>query len=114
MRSFFFLPVVTAFLFFMGCSHTTIFEKDDGSFSLVTNAATESHAVSAANDEAREHCEKLSKRMVVVNQSSSYHGADKTAKAVIGVVSMIGNKNGAYHDGSTTDDYKVDMNFKCK
>jgi len=106
------LQAVFMVLVLAGCASTTVFENEDGSYSLVTTSSSESYAVSEAKEDAEEKCQKLGKKFVLVDKKTTYQGADKTAKAVVGAVGVMTGKG--YHDGSRHDDYKVEMKFKCK
>lgn len=95
-----------------GCASTTVLPREDGSYSLVASSYSADSAISAAQDDAIEHCRRLGKSMVVVRYESRYNGADKNAKAVIGAVGVMTGRY--YGDGSRMDDNQVEMHFKCQ
>ncbi len=96
---------------------TRIFPKEGGNYMMVASGPSESDAFDESLKRSQEHCEKMGKHFVMVDQKSEYQGADKTAKTVAGVATALFASGGPTHTtgrGDTNDDYKITMNFKCQ
>ncbi len=96
---------------------TRIFPKEGGNYMMVASGPSESDAFDESLKRSQEHCEKMGKHFVMVDQKSEYQGADKTTKAVASVANTLlsgGNHTYTVGQGNTNDDYKITMNFKCQ
>lgn len=96
-----------------GCAHTHVFAQTDGTFLMIASSDTEARAYSAAQKKSQEHCEDLGKRFLMVSQRSSYQGMEKNTKAIINTFGVVAERPDVYGATSSTDDYKVEMTFKC-
>ena len=99
-----------------GCASTngTVMPKGDGTYHLVTQAATERAAMKMAQADAELTCKKdyRSKRYVMLDHNSEYIGikvnkGNSTASSIAAnVVEFAGRMNNA-------ENYKVEMEFRC-
>lgn len=111
---------VSSLICLAACASTRIIPKEDGSYLMVATSHSDGAAYDAALEKANEHCAKMGKQFAMVDTNSKYQGVDKTAKAVVGAVGQIIRPNNTPQYGhptatdSTADDYKVEMNFRCK
>ncbi len=102
-------------LFLVSCSSTRIFPQEDGSYLMVATSSSDSRAHDAALEKSTEHCQTMGKSFVLVKNNSTYQGVDKNAKMVVGAINAFARpKNGHINDGSNSDDYKVEIVFRCK
>lgn len=111
-------------LVLVSCASTEIFEKADGNYSLIAHSFSESYAFSAAKEDGQKHCQALGKKFALVDQKTRYQGLDKNVKAGLGIVNSViqlhtnnsnnSNNSNTYGDGSSGDDYRVEITFTCK
>ena len=104
--------ITTFFAFIAGCASTTVFPEGDGKYSLVTTSSSEGYALKEAKKKAMEHCAKLNKELVVIKHKSTYQGMDKNNKALANIAGALLTNNASAGDSS--DDYKIEMKFRCK
>jgi hypothetical protein len=93
-----------------GCCSATvnILPKEGGTAQAISTSAKEGCAIEKAQAEADDYCKKLGKTYVAINSESKYQGADPNAKLAIGVLTR------GKHSGNTSDDYRVQLDFKCE
>ncbi len=105
------LYLATGALFLAGCASTTIYPEGENKFSLVATSSSEGSAEKAAEKKASDYCEKMGKKLVVLKHQSTYQGVDRNQKAVIGLASAL--VGGGPNPASSSDDYRVELKFKC-
>jgi len=105
----------------LGCASARIYPKDDGSFLLVATSHSDSSAHDKALEAGNKHCHEKGQNFAIVDLKSSYNGASKDAKLVVGAVSQMMQGHNQYGQplyGSPSqashEDYKVELNFRCK
>lgn len=100
----------TAILLLTSCAQTTIYPIGKDEFSSVSTSSNQGYAEQDAKAKAETHCNKLGKRLQVINHQTRYRGPDAQTKMVGGVVSgLTGGPNSAVSE----NDYEVRMLFKC-
>jgi hypothetical protein len=100
-----------------GCAHApvaTVLPQQGGRYEVVAQSSSEQGAYKKAQDEATYTCEEHDRRLVVLNQSSVYQGANKDARGEVDG----GNVALALFTGSSgkerqSDDYKVTLLIEC-
>tara|TARA_Y100000588_G_scaffold365735_1_gene430730 strand:- start:1418 stop:1759 length:342 start_codon:yes stop_codon:yes gene_type:complete len=103
---------IVFFSFLMSCASTTVLPEGEGKYSLVTTSSSEGYALKAAKSKAVEHCSKLNKELVVLNYKATYQGMDKNTQALANIAGAL--LTGSPNAGTSSDDYKVEMKFRCK
>jgi len=96
----------------VSCANTTVYPEGNGVYSLVATSSSEGTAQNAAKKKASEYCEKQGKQLIVMKHQSHYQGMNKDNQALIGVASAVLTGNSSA--GTTMDDYKIELQFKCK
>ena len=94
-----------------GCASTTIYPKEDNTFSLVTTSSDQGAAEKDAKEKAQKYCNNLGKQLAVIKHDTVYKGADKNNVAVIGLVGAVLGAGGGH--GRSNEDYELKMHFKC-
>lgn len=95
-----------------GCASTTIMPNGNGRYSLISTSSSESAAITDAKKKATEECQKQNKQLIVLKHSSVYQGMDKTNKAMINLAGAL--LAGTANSANSSEDYKVNMLFRCK
>lgn len=106
----------------VGCASTQVIALADGNYMVHATSASESYAMKGAVSEGEKYCAAMGKRFAMIDHTAKYQGMDKTAKGVLGAVSVLTNPNqqnagygyGSRHSMDSAEDYKVEMNFACK
>lgn len=96
-----------------GCctANTRLLPKGRLKADVIATSDGQSCAYEKAQEKAEKWCQNKGRSMIVVNDSSSYQGMDKTAKGVIeGAGAMMGK--GVYLGSG--QDYKVRLKIKCR
>lgn len=83
------------------CSSSRIFEREDGTFSVVSTGYYESSVYDAAHETALKRCQNLNKRPVLINEET------QNPSISIKQTVKIGNTAPA------ADEKKVSLRFKC-
>jgi hypothetical protein len=110
-----FISAIVVGLVLVGCASTRILPKDDGTYLIVANSASESRAYDAALDDAKEHCEKQGRQFTMIAQKAKYNGMDKTAKGIVNVFGAVtGNHAETYSATHSHDDNRVQIHFRCR
>ena len=100
---------LTLTLVLAGCCQATVnILPKEGSAQAVSTSAKESCAIEKAQEEANDYCKKMGKRYVAINSETKYQGADPNAKLAVGFLTS------GRHSGNTSDDYRVQLDFKCE
>lgn len=91
-----------------GCctASVNILPKEGNAAEAIATSANESCAIQKAQAQAEKYCRKQGKRYVATKTDSQYRGADPTAKLAVGVLTGM--------SGNTSDDYRIDLEFKCE
>ena len=105
----------------MGCSttsNTTLLPEQNNTYKVISFASTESAANKSAVSRATDVCNQSGKSMVVLNHASKYQGGlTKGDKQLIKtgseIASLIDGQNLSV-DPSSSDDYKVVIEFQCQ
>jgi hypothetical protein len=100
--------VIGAAFILGGCCQASvnILPKDGGQAQAISTSSKENCALEKAQAEADDYCKKEGKRYVAINSETKYQGADPNAKLAIGVLTR--------HSGNSSDDYRVQLDFKCE
>jgi len=109
---------VATFLIIAGCAQTTIMPEGNDTYSVVSNSSSEGYAFKDALNKGTELCQKEGKSIKVLSHKGTYQGASKDTKAMMGTLSGVASilskgNGGSSYDGSSSDDYKVALRFKC-
>ncbi|MFO0669186.1 MAG: hypothetical protein U0235_06080 [Polyangiaceae bacterium] len=96
------------FLTFSGCctANVNVLPKENNAAQAIATSANESCALQKAQVKAGAYCKKLGKRYVAIKTDSTYRGADPNAKLAVSLLTG--------QSGSTSEDYRVDLDFKCE
>jgi hypothetical protein len=91
-----------------GCCQATVnvLPKEGGQGEAISQSASENCALEKAQQNADEYCQKQGKHYVAIKSDSKYQGADPNAKLAVGVLTG--------HNGNTSQDYRVSLEFKCE
>lgn len=104
-------------LVMVGCAHTNILPYANGDFLMVATSAHESVAYDEAIKQSQEYCSSQNRRFALVQHQTQYQGMDKTARGVIGALDFLtAGPRRPYGYGMSTassNDYKVEMTFRC-
>lgn len=111
------LSILSLTALLTACASTRIFPKEDGTFTLIATSHSDSAAHDAALADGQKHCAQLGKQFAVIKIGSQYQGVDKDTQMVVGAVKDVISGNQYPHNtsnGSRPDDYKVQLDFRCK
>lgn len=101
----------------MGHSYiATILPRNDGAYDMVATDAREDGAYKIANDDGKAYCkEHGDKKFVVIEHKSAYQGVAKDEKQKVGASDVaFAFVTKRTTKGDRSDDYKVNMMFKCE
>ncbi|MFP4213969.1 MAG: hypothetical protein ACLFRL_07640 [Desulfohalobiaceae bacterium] len=115
------IAVGCVFFALIGCStksNTVVLPEDDGVYKVVALNSSENAANQEAVSKATETCNDLDKSMVVQNHASKYQGGmakgDKELLQVGSEIASMFDEDALPVDASSSNDYKVVIEFKCK
>lgn len=112
--------LTTIVLSLTACSNATVsaYPTNKGNYNLVALSSSESDALKAATKKAQKICTDQHKQLQVISSSTQYQGAyDKKTRKTINIasdvaeVATVGMVPGGL--GSSSNDYKTTMTFKC-
>lgn len=106
-------PILAA-LTLAACSHTKIVAMEDGSYLALSHSASEHRAYDSALDDAKDECHSKGRKFALISQKSQYQGMDRTAKGVLNAVAFATHKYDATYGTSSSDDYRVELHFRCQ
>ena len=97
----------------VGCCHAdvNIMERSKGRLLAKSYSSERKCATDKAKEEARKYCKAKGRRMVLLDLDTKYQGVDKNLK---GVAEGVGMATGKFINMDSTDDYNVNMMFRCK
>lgn len=115
------VTAITVFILASGCSttsNTVVLPEKDSKYQVIAFGSSEKDANQSAVSKATDVCKQSGKTMVVLNHASKYQGGlakgDKELiKTGSEIASLIEGENLSI-DPSSSNDYKVVIEFECK
>ncbi|MFP4049985.1 MAG: hypothetical protein ACOCVE_06370 [Desulfovermiculus sp.] len=115
------LAAISVFILASGCSttsNTVVLPEKDSKYQVIAFGSSEKDANQSAVSKATDVCKQSGKTMVVLSHASKYQGGlakgDKELiKAGGEIASLIEGKDLSI-DPSSSDDYKVVVEFQCE